>query len=466
MADVDAAMSAPEGGGLAKAYRPGEFEGPIYSAGSRRTSSRRTGPAPARTRQGTLRHHPAAANVTGSLHLGHAQRSAVEDLMIRHARMLGRPALFLPGLDHASIAAQVVLTGSSPPTARPAQAWAVTLPRADVAPHRREPGRHPGQQRRLGASMDSVACASRWTTSPAAPSARRSSASTARAAPIATSAHQLVPGLRTSLSDLEVIATPETGTLWTIRYHLVDEASGADVPDAFITVATTRPETILATPASRPPGWSRYRDLVGRHARIPFVDRVVPIIADAVVDPAFARGPGDHPGPRQRRLRDGRASRPAVRGRDRRQRAHLACRRPVCGPGALRRPPADFADREAAGDLVASRAHQMIIGRCQRSPTWWSPGSRRSGSSGPPRWRRRVHATRTRRTVILPDASRRSWSIGLPRFATRCQPPALVGHRIPVWYLPGRPRDGERCQGGPLGLRRVRARSRRADPGS
>src|SRR5689334_24354241 len=48
-------------------------------------------------------------NVTGSLHLGHAQRSAVEDLMVRHARMLGRPALFLPGLDHASIAAQVVL---------------------------------------------------------------------------------------------------------------------------------------------------------------------------------------------------------------------------------------------------------------------------------------------------------------------------------------------------------------------
>src|SRR5687767_598607 len=50
-------------------------------------------------------------NITGSLHLGHAQRTAVEDLMIRHARMLGRPTLFLPGLDHASIAAQFVLDG-------------------------------------------------------------------------------------------------------------------------------------------------------------------------------------------------------------------------------------------------------------------------------------------------------------------------------------------------------------------
>ena len=50
-------------------------------------------------------------NVTGILHLGHAQRTTVEDLMVRHARMLGRPALFLPGLDHASIAAQFVLDG-------------------------------------------------------------------------------------------------------------------------------------------------------------------------------------------------------------------------------------------------------------------------------------------------------------------------------------------------------------------
>jgi valyl-tRNA synthetase len=96
--------------GLAKTYRPFEVEGPTYErwlaadvfapdgAGSRADDSLDPfviiQPPP---------------NVTGSLHLGHAQRSAVEDLMIRHARMTGRPALWLPGLDHASIAAQVVL---------------------------------------------------------------------------------------------------------------------------------------------------------------------------------------------------------------------------------------------------------------------------------------------------------------------------------------------------------------------
>ena len=79
-------------------------------------------------------------NITGSLHLGHAQRTAVEDLMIRHARMLGHPALFLPGLDHASIAAQFVLDGilakegESRAVARPR-----ALPRADARVHRPRP---------------------------------------------------------------------------------------------------------------------------------------------------------------------------------------------------------------------------------------------------------------------------------------------------------------------------------------
>ena len=82
------------------------------SGGSRRTSSPRTARAPPRTVDlppfVIIQPPP---NVTGCLHLGHAQRTTVEDLMIRHARMVGRPALFLPGLDHASIAAQFVLDG-------------------------------------------------------------------------------------------------------------------------------------------------------------------------------------------------------------------------------------------------------------------------------------------------------------------------------------------------------------------
>ncbi|HEY5629318.1 MAG TPA: class I tRNA ligase family protein, partial [Candidatus Limnocylindrales bacterium] len=102
-------MTEPTGT-LAKAYAPAEFEHDIYErwlaadvfapdgAGSRADATRDAF---------TIIQPP--PNVTGSLHLGHAQRTTVEDLMIRHARMTGRPTLFLPGLDHASIAAQFVL---------------------------------------------------------------------------------------------------------------------------------------------------------------------------------------------------------------------------------------------------------------------------------------------------------------------------------------------------------------------
>ncbi len=97
---------------LPKAYRPGEVEGPIYErwlaadvfAPDGAGSTADPGLPPF-----TIIQPP--PNVTGSLHLGHAQRTAVEDLMIRHARMRGHPTLFLPGLDHASIAAQFVLDG-------------------------------------------------------------------------------------------------------------------------------------------------------------------------------------------------------------------------------------------------------------------------------------------------------------------------------------------------------------------
>src|SRR4029078_9867533 len=101
------------------------------------------------------------------------------------------------------------------------------------------------------------------------------------------------PGCRTSVSDLGVISTPETGTLWSVRYHLIDPATrepDAD-PDATITIATTRPETILGEPAvAVHPDDPRYTALVGRTVRIPFVERDVPIIADDVVDPAFGTG--------------------------------------------------------------------------------------------------------------------------------------------------------------------------------
>ncbi len=152
-------------------------------------------------------------NVTGSLHLGHAQRTAVEDLMIRHARMLGHRTLFLPGLDHASIAAQFVLDGilakegeSRQSLGREAylarmQAFVATT--RDVIL---------GQQRRVGASADWGRL--RFTMDEVSAKAVRTAFERLYRDGHAYRTEALVnwcPGCRTSVSDLEVIPTPEIG---------------------------------------------------------------------------------------------------------------------------------------------------------------------------------------------------------------------------------------------------------------
>src|SRR5688572_14614569 len=143
-------------------------------------------------------------NITGSLHLGHAQRTAVEDLMIRHARMQGRPALFLPGLDHASIAAQFVLDGI---LAREGESRASLgreryLARMRAFVDQTRPVML-AQQRRVGASADWGRL--RYTMDDGTAHAVRIAFTRLYRADLAYRAEALVnwcPGCRTSVSDL------------------------------------------------------------------------------------------------------------------------------------------------------------------------------------------------------------------------------------------------------------------------
>src|SRR5688572_16181733 len=212
-------------------------------------------------------------NVTGSLHLGHAQRTTVEDLMIRHARMRGHAALFLPGLDHASIAAQFVLDAilSKEGESRQSLGRERYLERMVAFSESTRPVML-AQQRRVGASADWGRL--RYTMDEGSAKSVRVAFERLYRDGLAYRTEALVnwcPGCQTSVSDLEVVATPETGTLWLVRYHLIDEATGALDPDLSVVVATTRPETILGdTAVAVHPDDDRYRDLVGRRVRIPF----------------------------------------------------------------------------------------------------------------------------------------------------------------------------------------------------
>src|SRR3954468_16247256 len=267
---------------LAKAYVPADFEHDIYErwlaadvfapAGAGSTADDSLPPF-------VIIQPP--PNITGSLHLGHAQRTAVEDLLIRHARMQGHPTLFLPGLDHASIAAQYVLDRIIAGEGESRESlgrerylermWRFINETREVML---------GQQRRLGGSFDWSRL--RFTMDEVSSRAVRVAFERLYGADLAYRTEALInwcPGCRTSVSDLEVIATPETGTLWSVRYHLVDPVTGEPDPDATITVATTRPETILGdTAVAVHPDDARYAAVVGRIVRIPFVDRDVPII--------------------------------------------------------------------------------------------------------------------------------------------------------------------------------------------
>ena len=348
---------------LPKAYTPHDVEGAIYERwlaadvfapdGAGSTADPSLPPF-------TIIQPP--PNITGSLHLGHAQRTAVEDLMIRHARMRGHRALFLPGLDHASIAAQFVLDGILAKEGESrADARSRALPRADARVRRHDPRGHAlassdGSARR----PTGAACATRWTRARPRPSGSPSSASTRRTSPIAprrssTGARAAGPASATSRS----IATPETGTLWSVRYHLIDPATGQPSPDETITIATTRPETILGdTAVAVHPDDPRYQPLVGRLVRIPFVERDVPIIADDGRRPGLRdRRRQDHAGPRPRRPRD----RPAPRSARHRRSWPTTGRSPRPGRATTgwtgsRRAPRSSPTSRPRGDLVGRRA--------------------------------------------------------------------------------------------------------------
>jgi valyl-tRNA synthetase len=428
---------------LPKAYVPAEFEARIYErwlaadvfapdgAGSRADPS---------TPPFVIIQPP--PNITGSLHLGHAQRTSVEDLLVRHARMLGRPTLFLPGLDHASIAAQYVLDRIIAGEGESRESlgrerylermWRFINETREVML---------GQQRRLGGSFDWSRL--RFTMDEGSAKAVRVAFERLYRDGLAYRTEALInwcPGCRTSVSDLETIPTPETGTLWTLRYHLIDEATGEPSPNETISVATTRPETILGdTAVAVHPDDTRYRGFVGRRARIPFVERDVPIVADDAVDRAFGTGavkitPAHDQNDYELAKRHGL---PMVTVLD----DAAAVNENGDGYAGLDRYEARkriVADLRARGDLVGEQPHEMLIGRCQRSNDVIEPRLKTQWFvRAKPLAERALAATRERRTTIVPARFEAVWEHWLTNIRDwNVSRQLWWGHRVPAWYCP------------------------------
>ncbi len=225
-------------------------------------------------------------NVTGSLHMGHGFQQALMDALIRYHRMLGYNTLWQVGTDHAGIATQMLVE-------RQLEAKGISrhdLGREDfiekVWEWKEQSGGTITQQlRRLGASMDWSR--ERFTMDPGLSEAVQEVFITLYREGLIYRGNRLVnwdPALHTAISDLEVISEEEQGSLWHFNYPL---ASG----QGHLTVATTRPETMLGdTAVAVHPDDERYKHLIGQMIALPLTDRQIPIIGDDYVDREFGTG--------------------------------------------------------------------------------------------------------------------------------------------------------------------------------
>ena len=226
-------------------------------------------------------------NVTGSLHMGHALNNTLQDILIRHARMSGRDALWQPGTDHAGIATQMVVERQLEEQGRTRhdlgrEAFIERVWEWKAA----SGGAITDQLRRLGASCDWSR--ERFTMDDGLSEAVRRVFVSLYKEGLIYRDKRLVnwdPKLHTAISDLEVEQRAVQGKLWYIRYP-VEDGGGAS-----LSVATTRPETMLGdTAVAVHPDDDRYRHLVGRRVVLPITGRRIPIVADAHSDPDKGSG--------------------------------------------------------------------------------------------------------------------------------------------------------------------------------
>jgi len=285
----DSALNDPSP--LPKSFEPQEIESRWYAEWERQgyfKGGRHVAPAPGRDSQPYVVQFP-PPNVTGTLHMGHAFNQTVMDGLVRYHRMRGDDTVFIPGTDHAGIATQIVVER---------QLDARGVSRHDLGREKfvetvwewkhKSGSAITGQFRRLGSSAD-------WAREYFTMDENLSRGVVETFVRLYEQGliyrgKRLVnwdPVLGTAVSDLEVVSDEEEGSMWEIRYPLVE-------PDGDLTelvVATTRPETMLGDVAVMVhPEDERYARLIGRKVQLPLCGRDIPIIADDYVDREFGTG--------------------------------------------------------------------------------------------------------------------------------------------------------------------------------
>lgn len=372
-------------------------------------------------------------NVTGWLHIGHALNQTLPDVVARWKRMSGYDVLWLPGTDHAGIATQNVVEK---------QLAAEGLSRHDLGREAFEAriwdwvhkshGTITSQMRQLGSSVDWSR--ERFTLDKSLSRAvRRVFVSLHKEGLIYRGTYLVswCPRCRTALSDLEVVHRDTKGKLYEFQYPYVDG-------DGALTVATTRPETMLGdTAVAVHPEDERYRTLVGSKVRLPLIGRNLPVISDEFVDPAFGTGvvkvtPAHDPndfeiGQRHELVQI------SVIGEDGRMTAEAG---PFQGQDRLEARKNVLEALDKKGLVVGVKEHVHAVGHCQRCGTVVEPLlSKQWFVKVKPLAERAIEVVEEGRTTFVPENWTNTYNEWMTNIHDWCISRQLWwGHRIPAWY--------------------------------
>lgn len=374
-------------------------------------------------------------NVTGALHLGHAMFASLEDLMVRYHRMLGHPTLWIPGTDHAGIATQLQVEKMlvKEGTSREAVGRAEFL-RRTWQWKEKYGSEITTQLRRLGSSADWER--ERFTMDEGLSLAVTTAFVRLYEKGLIYRGPRLInwsPGLKTAVSDLEVEYSEEQGSLYYFKYRIKDSTD-------FIPVATTRPETILAdTAVCVHPDDPRYQHLIGKTARVPILEREVPVIADTYVDREFGTGALKiTPGHDFNDYQIGQRHNLAMISMLDRSAKVTEVGGKYSGMDRFDCRTALWADMTAAGLTIKVEPHTLKVPRSQRGgeivePMMSTQWFLRMESLAKPA----IAAVRNGDLRIVPERFEKIWYNWLENIQDWCVSRQLWwGHQIPVWYAP------------------------------
>lgn len=383
-------------------------------------------------------------NVTGTLHMGHAFNQTIMDSLTRYHRMRGDNTLWVPGTDHAGIATQIVVERQLERQKLSRHELGRKNFVAKVWEWKEESGSTiTNQMRRMGASVD-------WSHEYFTMDEKLSAIVTDTFVTLHEQGliyrgKRLVswdPVLKSAVSDLEVESEEEDGFLWLIRYPLAD-GSGS------ITVATTRPETMLGDVAVMVhPEDERYTALIGKSVRLPLCERDIPVIADDYVDREFGTGvvkvtPAHDANDYAVGVRHGLPmigvltldakindnAPPAYRGLDR-----FVARKKV------------VADLDAQGLLVETKKHKLMVPRCARTGAvvepmlteQWFMAVSKPAPDGKSIAQKAIDAVASGEVKFVPENWVNTYDQWMKNIQDWCISRQLWwGHQIPAWYGSG-----------------------------